>query len=547
MNDPHPTPGVPVGRARAAFLSRSATCPILRFRGQDAHRHFAELAFPEVPVGWGPVARSEGMRPTLPRDPLARAALLAGAAVLFGSILLWFWRPWAAPPRVDPPAPEVVAEDPDVPEAEFAYLAAPVVYDLTAVIQDLEEAVPRSFGDLEDREQHPDHDRVEVAYRAEREPFQAQIRGDTALISTVLSYGGRAWYDPPLLPTVSAGCGENDEEGRPRATVELSSRLHLDADWVLRSEARVDTVEALSEEDRDRCRVTPLGIDVTGTALGGVRSALAGRTDEIDRRVAEVDVRSRLQDVWHTLQEPIELTDDVWLLVNPIGVTQGRTHGEGSVLTIDVGMSAQPAIVLGPAPDTVLTDLPPLEQGEVPSRARIVLEGRIHYPQAGEILTRQLQEREVELGRRLIRIQELALRGIGDGRVALEVRFEGSARGRVFLVGRPELDSSAGELHVPDLEFDLETRNVLVGGLAWLAEDRLVEFLRQRARVSVAEVMEPARDQLLRGMNRDLSDDVSVEGDVHSTDLLEVRALRDYLLVHAEADAHATFRVQQDE
>jgi len=151
----------------------------------------------------------------------------------------------------------------------------------------------------------------------------------------------------------------------------------------------------------------------------------------------------------------------------------------------------------------------------------------------------------VELGGRLVRIRELSLQGIGEGRVALEVDFEGTARGRIFLVGTPELDLERGEIHVPDLDFDLQTRNVLVGGAAWLAHDRLVAFLRERARIPVARVMGPARDQLLRGLNRELSDGVTVEGDVLSTRLLEVRAFRDALVVHAEADAQATFLIRQ--
>lgn len=472
-----------------------------------------------------------------------RVTLLAVLAV-GAAVALWL-QVRDASPRVEAPAPRVVERDPELPELPAARLAAPVVYDLVSLIRDLEAAVPRRFGDLEDRHDHPEHDRVQVAFQAERSPFQAEITGDVARISTVVSYAGRAWYDPPLLPAVSAGCGMDEADGMPRARVSISSRIHLDEDWVLRSRARVDAVEAVSEEDRDRCRVTPLRVDVTGTALRGVRSALESRTREMDRQVAEVDVRSRLQEIWNTLEEPVRLTDDLWLLVRPDGVIRGRTLGEGTVLTIEVGMTAHPAIHLGPPPDIVLTELPGLEEGEVDDSALIFLEGRIHYPEAGALLNRQLQEREVELGGRVIRIRELSLRGVGDGQVALEVEFDGSARGRIFLVGRPELDPVAGEIHVPDLDFDLETQNLLVGGLAWLAHGQFVAFLRERARVPVSLVMEPAREQLLRGLNRDLSDQVSVEGEVLSTRLLGVRALREAVVVHVEADARATFHIRQ--
>jgi hypothetical protein len=477
--------------------------------------------------------------------PLSRWGLLATLVVMVGGGGLLLLGRDRDTPTLDAPRPDVVERDPELAPLPPARLAAPVVYDLEGVIRELEEAIPRRFGSLEDRRPHPSHDRVQVAFEAERTPFQADLQGETARIVTTISYAGRAWYDPPLLPAVSAGCGEDDEE-RPRVRVSLSSRLELDPGWTLRSRARVDTLTALSEEDRDRCRVTPLQVDVTGVVLRAVRGALEARTGEIDQRVAEVDVRSRLQEVWHTLEDPVELTDDVWLQVNPTAVVQGPTRGEGSRVTIEVGMMAAPVIHLGPPPEATRSELPELQAGEVEETARILLEGRLHYPETGALLTRELGDREIDLTGRLFRVRSLGLQGIGDGRVALEVDFEGAARGRLFLVGRPSLDQDAGEIHVPDLDFDLDTRNLLVGGFAWLAQERLKEFLRERARIPVSRVMEPAREQLLRGINRDLSDAVTVEGEVLSTRLLEVTALREALVVRAEADARAAFVVRQD-
>ncbi len=457
----------------------------------------------------------------------------------------WYLR--EGTPVLQPPPPEVTERDPELPELPPARLAAPIRYDLTSILQELEEAVPRTFGNLDERVAHPDNDRVEVAFHAERGPFLAYMSGDTARIEATLEYGGRAWYDLPLLPAVSASCGTDPEGERPRARLELASPLSLDEEWRLRSRARVVQVEAVSEADRDRCRITPLRIDVTGTALGGVRAALEGRREQIDGQVAEVDVRSRLQEVWHTLEEPVELTDDVWLVVRPEEVVQGRILGEGAELTVEVGMTARPVILLGPRPDRVWSDLPLLRTGEVPAEAEILLEARFHYPEAGRTLLRELGEREVELVGGVVRIRDLAIRGIGDGRVALEVSFGGTASGTLFLVGTPAYDPVAGEIHVPDLEFDVHTRNLLVGGLSWLGHARLVEFLRERARIPTGVILDAAGEQLARGINRELSDRVVVEGEVLGTRLLRLVALREALVIQAAAEARAEFRVAMGE
>ncbi len=466
---------------------------------------------------------------------------LAGGLLLVGLVLFLIFVDRT--PEVRAPSPDT-EEDVTLEPLPPAILGAPIVYDLGAILRDLEDAVPSTFGNLEERVPHPDRDRVHFAFDAERSPFEAEMRGDTARLTAVVTWRARAWYDPPVLPEVSTSCGTGDGDP-PRAVITVRSPLTLDPNWVLRSEATVEAVEAYSEETRDRCRITLFNIDVTGTAMGAIRSALEGRASQIDDLVAEVDVRSRLQGVWHTLEEPVELTDDVWLLVNPQSVTRGRALGEGTVLTIEVGMGALPIIQLSGPPEEIRTDLPELVDGEVAEEATIFIEGRAYYPEASRILNREIAEREVELSGRLIRIREVTLAGIGGGRVSLEVAFEGAARGRLFLVGTPELDTEQGEVHVPDLGFDLATQNLLVGGVAWLAHDRLLEFLRERARLPVHRIMEPAGEQLDRGLNRDLSDEVRIEGEVLSSRLLEVKALREALILRAEAEARATLHVVQ--
>jgi len=447
---------------------------------------------------------------------------------------------------IDAPIPErqmTVSSPP--PELPLATLAAPVVLDLTGILQKLEEAVPRSFGDMEDRIQHPQNDRVQVAFVAERTPFTAEFRGAEARITSTLEYQLRAWYDPPLLPQLSFSCGTSEGALRPRMILELRSPLGLSEDWILQSRAQVARIEPFSQADRDRCDVTPIGIDLTGTVIGAATSFLNSNSGRIDAKVAEVDIRSKLQGVWETLQEPHELTDGVWLLIDPVGVTYGTTEGEGNVITIPVGLTARPRIIVGERPPVVVRGLPLLAEGEVADEARILLEGLAPYDAITEHLASQLSGYELTPGGNLIRILRVAVHGIGDGRVAIEVVFEGTARGRVFLVGTPQLNALTRVVEVPDLEFDLQTRHLLVGGLAWFARGNVEEALRERARVPIDDVMALAEGQLVRGINRSLSDEVTVEGEVLGSNLLDATAGPQGLVVRAEARVRALFRIQQ--
>lgn len=446
--------------------------------------------------------------------------------------------------EIEAPFPEIAEDLVVLDDLPPSILNVPVTYDLTSVLAALERAVPRSFGDMEEERRHPSNERMAFAFEVERGPFQARMDGETARISATLRYRGRGWYDPPLLPRVSASCGtDGEEDNRPRAVVSLASPLTIAPDWTLQSSARVVRVAPASDEERDQCRVTTFGIDVTDRVIDAARSLLEGNTPRIDAEVATVDLRSRIERVWGILQEPIRLTDDVWLVIRPREIRRGSVEGEGHSVTARVGLTAHPRIVLGAKPAVDSLPLPPLEPAAVGDGLHILMEGRADYDAGSRLLTRELGGMELQWGDNRVRLRELRISGIGGGRLAVEVDFDGSARGRVYLVGTPAYDLEADEIHVPDLDFDVATGHLLVGGVAWLAHGNLVQFLRERARLPVGDVMALAQEQLLRGLNRELSDEVSIGGEVLTAQALGVQATRDALVVRSVARARAQLTI----
>jgi len=94
-------------------------------------------------------------------------------------------------------------------------------------------------------------------------------------------------------------------------------------------------------------------------------------------------------------------------------------------------------------------------------------------------------------------------------------------------------------IYVPDLEFDVASRSLLVQGLDWMAHPSVLETLRERARWETDDVVALAEQQLNRGLNRELSDDVRLIGTVESVDVTGLYPQREHLVVHASAAARA--------
>jgi hypothetical protein len=443
---------------------------------------------------------------------------------------------------VDAPAPAIMADVDTLPALPTSTLDIPLTYDLTPVVREVEKAVPKKFGNISERKQLSNK-RIHIAFEAIRGPFSVSLTGQTAHIAAVVTYKGRGWYDPPLAPEISSSCGITDTP--PRARIALASELRITQDWKLRGKTRVSQVTAYSDEPRDHCRVTPLKIDVTERVLNATRTAIEGQRPMIDRKIGSLDIKTRFQRWWNLLEQPIQLTDSVWLVINPSAVRMGQAVGVKKTLVTALGFSASPRVVTGPRPPVSATPLPPLYPAAVGDGLHILLEGVVGYDIATDLLRKHLKGMKVErAGQRLV-VKDVRLFGIGGGKLALEVTFTGTALGHIFFVGTPRYDAGTNELFVPDLEYDVGSANLLVSGVEWVKHDDVRDFFRKQAHWSIGTVMETGKQQLLKGLNRSLAPGVNLTAEVKQVKVLSVHARRAAIRLRAQADANARLTVKQ--
>ena len=420
-----------------------------------------------------------------------------------------------------------------LPPVPTSYIDVPVRYDLAPTLEWLEAAVPRAMGDLAERRPIPHKKRMHYAFELERSPFRVEIEGRTASVVADISYRGRAWYDPPILPEISASCGVGHI--RPRARVAVVTNVELTENWGLRPRTRV-FAKPLTNEERDRCKVTAVRVDVTDQALGAAQDALQKQLNEFDRRVTRFDLRGEAQKVWDVLRSPLRLTDSLWLVINPKSVRIGLLKVQADTLVTTVGLSASPRIIGGPRPPP--SDLPmppPQDSASRPPVLHLLTEARVPYDVASAILSKELAGTKIKVQGRVLVVRRLQLSGVGDGRVAVGLTVTGPVDGILYAVGKPAFDTEKSELFMPDLAYDVGTKSLLVGALSWLAQSQIEDFLRTRVRIKMGKVIEQGRELMEKNLNRQLVSGVDLHTTVQQSRVLGVRAAPDALLARAVA------------
>jgi len=439
---------------------------------------------------------------------------------------------------IDAPPPAIVADD----TTAFAVLPASVVeseirYDLEPALIALEKSVPRSFGNIKQRLDVPGNKRAHFSFAATRSPFSISVDSQRVTVSSVIEYEGRGYYKPFIGPEVSAACGTGGVP-RPRARVRMTSNLSLNEDWSLKAKSRLTRVVPYSTDERDRCTVTLFNIDVTDKVISATKSQLAKQLNTLDAALGNVNTRQRFERWWRSIERPIRLADSVYFTINPTSVQLGSIEVDSGFAIAHLRLEAAPRIKTGYRPNDfdLFTDLPPLKMGKLSGGGmRVTLEAEFGYDIATRLLKKALVGKKIDVGNRTMRIKDISLMGIGAGRVAMGVRFDGSALGIIYFTGTPTYENRSDQLMVPDLSYDLNTTSLLVRSVAFLGDNQLRDYLREKARFPIEGQLDRLRQLAVKGMNRNLSEGVALVASLERAENVKVRATTKALVVRAEA------------
>ena len=426
---------------------------------------------------------------------------------------------------------------PEPPALTPGTIVAPLALDLDAAVAALEKEVPKSFGNIKQRLPIADSKRKSFAFEVSRSPFKVSFAGDTVLLSAVISYKGRGWYDPPIGPDISGECGT--EGPPPRARLALRVVPRLSPEWRLKIRTQRVRVTPFTLTDRDRCKVSLLNFDVTGKVMAAAEDALGSVLPSIERQLGRLDVRTPLENIWMDLQHPIKITDSLWLLLEPRGVYLGEVEGAKETVGAQIGISAAPRILSGPKPVVAAISLPPLEPIREVEGFSMLIEGAFDYGTMSGVLTQKLRKKTVKAAGGELVIRKVTVFGVGRGRLALGLDFTGTAQGHIWFQGTPHYDPVTGLLSVPDLDFDATSAGMLVQGVAWLKGDAIRDYLRQQATVSGGEILAKIQTLAVKEMNRELARGVRLSATIDQSEPMGMRVRADAIVLRARASGSA--------
>ena len=435
---------------------------------------------------------------------------------------------------------EIIKEVPAV-ERKMSVLSLPIEIDLSPYFKDVEKSIDKTIKGKEDN-----CTGVSYSYRFERNPINFNGKGNYLTYEVTGKYALNLNYCPEctflfdnkgtcVVPRIYASCGIG--EPMRRVQVAYATQVDVTKDYRLKASTQLSQFETI-----DPCEITVFKYDATSKLKKEVTGALKNLEKEIDQSIGEVDIRSQIEKVWAQIATPQDLSGYGFLHIQPKVLSLGNVKFDKKNAHIDLNLGFIP-LVSTSRKDLNAEPLPPLSEHKKGNGFEISLDIEAQYDSLNSIFSKQLCGKTIELKKNLIRIEEVAIASASAQKINISVRFSGKKKGTLYLVGTPTFDEEKQIISMPDLEFDLKTKNALMKSAEWLFSGKITETIRKSAILDLKPELEKIKLSLCQGMNGSISEGILLKGNIDDLHVLSIFPDANQLVIRISAKGKASLKM----
>lgn len=406
----------------------------------------------------------------------------------------------------------------------------PITIDLKPYFDETEKAVPKSFSGNEAK-----CEGVSVAYFFRRGTIKFKGKGSDIYFDVDGEYSMKMNYCPQctelfndagncIVPRIYASCGVN--EAMPKLHISFKSSIGIDQNYRLTSTTKLQSVKAITP-----CRVTMFNYNATGHVEDEVSKALRSAQKDIDKEIKSINLKSDMQEVWNLLREPVDLEGYGYFYINPQSIGIDELKYQNSTATFNASLSTKPYLnlekeIIAPA------SIPQLQKITKSDGFSINMDIKAGYDSLARITNKEIGGSKFEVKGKEVIIDSIGYFPYGD-QLGVKVNFSGKKKGIVYLVGTPELDTLNQVLSLPDLEFDVKTKSLLLKSAKWLFDAKITEMIRKYAIIDLKPYLADLKEGINTSLNGELSEGIRMSGAIKEAKVLAIHPLESHLFIQS--------------
>lgn len=340
-------------------------------------------------------------------------------------------------------------------------------------------------------------------------------------------------YRLPLGIWVKYNLGISKVEAKGSIVLDFETTYDINPDWSFQT----NTV-LLGHEWTESPKVKLIGIQlpvgfIADMLLDYSKGDLAAA---IDAQVSTYfDLKSMMAETWNQMSEPWLVSEvyRTWLQVNPAKIALTPLQLNGDTLAGTLVVTSRPSITLGEKPMVAdPSELPSFEySGGGMEDFNLYLRTSVSYADAEQLLRDQLLGEEFSQGKRSVSVEDVELYG-QNTKLIVHLTLSGAYNGSIYLEGNPYFNEKRNAIDIKNLEFTLNTRNVLFKTGAWLLKSSIKGMIQENLDFLLTYNMDDMRKQIEQQLSQYLlSDQISIEGELAAFEIAEAYLTPEQMVV----------------
>jgi hypothetical protein len=226
--------------------------------------------------------------------------------------------------------------------------------------------------------------------------------------------------------------------------------------------------------------------------------------------------------------------------LNPTMLRIGRFNVNRDTLYFSVGFTGNPQFSSDSLKLVTRAALPPINNTDNPGEVTAYINAIYDYKFFNKILYDSLHDKPFEVEGRTFVIKDVTVGGSNDGKIQVDVSFTGNRKGVLHLSGTPLLDTARQVLSMPDISFDLDTRDMLVNIAKALFKKKVMKQLQNQSVMDLAALIQKNKASIESRINQQVTNWMRTTGSLQDIRLLGILPQKDYIQVQACIKANIT-------
>lgn len=322
---------------------------------------------------------------------------------------------------------------------------------------------------------------------------------------------GQFIYRVPLKLWIKAGWKINQfgitlsdyRELNAEIALKFRSTVVVNKDWSVTTVTTSDGYEWLS---KPTLKIGPVDLPITFIADMIIKYNTKTINSAIDTGLEQsLDLKTNARQAWIEMQKPMLLSQEygVWLRVSPRAVSALPITGGKGIIKHTSSIQAVTECFTGKQPPSkinpVLPELVTVSKLADDFLANVV--SYIGYEYLDSMTRIMLVNTSYDFGKKNITITGVSVYG-NENKMIIATDVTGSITGKLYFAGFPEYRPADSSIILKDLQFSMQTKNVLLKSANWLANSGIEKLIAKNMFYPIGAELRETYDMMVQSLKR---------------------------------------------